>query len=733
MQLHAQKVTGLVRDSSEKPLSGAVVSIKETGSHTHSNDYGRFELSDILPGNYTLIFQLLGYTTIEKKVSVADGDKQFLFINMISSSVQLSEIRIDNSLNSNIQNISKLDINLRPVHSSQDILRIVPGLVIAQHAGGGKAEQIFMRGFDTDHGTDIELTVDDMPVNMVSHAHGQGYADLHFLIPELIQQVQFNKGPYYADHGDFNTAGFVDFKTYHKLPDNLAKMEGGEFGSFRFLTMMNLLNKKTINGNQTLYAANDINYADGYFDASQHFKRWNSLVKYTSYTRSSSFTLSLSNFTSTWDASGQIPSRAVEQGLINRFGSIDDNEAGNTSRQNVILSYSKEVSPDIYIKNSLYYSHYNFRLFSNFTFFLNDSVDGDMIKQQEKRNMTGYKFSVIHNGNLKKIKTISNAGFGVRTDFTQNSELSNVLQRSQLLNRKAFGNISQYNFHAFISEDLKITDKFSALTGLRYDYLVFQYENLLSESNDVRTSGAGILNPKLNLLYNPSDKLQLFIKSGSGFHSNDTRIINETDENELPRALGFDAGFISKPFKKLITGISFWVLDMEQELVYVGDEAITEPSGRTRRTGIDMMVRYQLSKYIYMDGDLNLSRPRLLDAKEGENYIPLAPDVTSTAGITLDNWKNLYVTLRYRYTGDRPANESNTVTAAGYLIFDGSIKYNWRSIELSLSAENILNAVWNEAQFDTESRLAFESESVSELHYTPGSPRWLRAGIGYKF
>ncbi|MEO1653079.1 MAG: TonB-dependent receptor plug domain-containing protein, partial [Bacteroidota bacterium] len=249
------------------------------------------------------------------------------------------------------------------VITAQEILRRVPGLFIGQHAGGGKAEQIFLRGFDIDHGTDVNLTVDGMPVNMVSHAHGQGYADMHFLIPETIDQIDFGKGPYYAHKGNFNTAGYVDFETKNRLDNSLVKLEYGRFNTFRSVGLFNLVNTEKNNA----YLAAEYTLTDGPFDASQNFTRFNLMGKYTGQVSSRDrFSLLVSHFTSKWDASGQIPNRAVDAGLIGRFGAIDDTEGGSTTRTNVMGEFIRNLNANTFLKSHAFYSHYTFELFSNF-------------------------------------------------------------------------------------------------------------------------------------------------------------------------------------------------------------------------------------------------------------------------------------------------------------------------------------------------------------------------------
>ena len=364
------KGTIIDQDSGE-PLVGASVAIAQTNVGAAANSYGKFSIQNLKSGEYELEISFVGFEKLSKKVMVTEGSATQVELSLKPSALSLGDVQVTQNLAQNASIISALDIELRPISTSQDVLKIVPGLFIAQHAGGGKAEQIFLRGFDIDHGTDIALSVDGMPVNMVSHAHGQGYSDLHFVIPETIERVAFDKGPYYANKGDFNTAGFAAFSTRKRLESNLFKVEGGQFGTFRTVGLFNLLEPKTTK-DPSLYLATEYFRTDGYFESSQNFNRFNTLLKYHQrLSDNKTIELSTSAFTSSWDASGQIPLRAIESGQISRFGAIDDTEGGNTSRVNLNAKLTTDLSDGGIIENQVFMSKYDFKLVSNFTFFFN--------------------------------------------------------------------------------------------------------------------------------------------------------------------------------------------------------------------------------------------------------------------------------------------------------------------------------------------------------------------------
>lgn len=654
-----------------------------------------------------------------------------------SNVINLSEVVVSDSKNNQAASeiISNIDKQLRPTNSAQDLLRLVPGLFIAQHAGGGKAEQIFLRGFDCDHGTDFSVNIDGMPVNMVSHAHGQGYADFHFVIPETVDKLKVFKGTYNTAYGDFATSGAGEFSTKNNIGKSMVKLEGGQFDTYRALAMLDLLQGKHLftKRNENFYVAGEYYFSNAYFESKQHFFRYNIFTKYSAQLNNNNYlTFSGSTFNSGWDASGQIPQRAVNDGAITRYGSIDPTEGGTTGRTNANAILTTTLKNGGIIKNQAYYSYYQFNLFSNFTFFLHDSVNGDQIAQTEKgRSIYGYKFTYEKSSKLagKNLKTV--VGAGTRIDAGEVMLRHSV--KRVILDTFSVGRLYQQNASAYIDETLDLTSKFSINAGVRFDYFDFKFDNFQYDSLSGRRQ-VPKASPKLNLYYNASSSVQLYAHAGLGFHSNDARsVVLKLAEHNLPTAFGYEAGSTFKLGKKMIINAALWGLDLQNELVYVGDEAVVEISGATRRLGADLSIRWQLTEFLFLDGDINYSHGRFINEPDGANRIPLAPTLTSTGGLSYKRAKGFNASLRYRYIDSRPANEDNTVTALGYFLLDAVVNYTMPKFQVGLTAENLLNTKWNQAQFDTESRLKGETQPVSELHYTPGTPFFLKASIAFFF
>ncbi len=721
---YAQNQKGIVVDRDGNPIENAYINNLNSESHAHTNEFGTFTIDKTAAGDQLKV-NALGY---KKKIITVTSSQNT--ITLEDDIFRLNEIVIQPKLSA-MNVISKIDLQTTPVNSSQEILRKVPGLFIGQHAGGGKAEQIFLRGFDIDHGTDIAISVDGMPVNMVSHAHGQGYADLHFVIPETVDKIDFGKGTYYASKGDFATAGYVSFQTKDKLESSSIGMEVGQFNTIRTVGLFDLLGNLK---KQNAYLATEYILTDGPFDSPQNFNRINLLGKYSAILGDNSkFSVSASRFASKWDASGQIPQRLVDNGTISRFGSVDDTEGGNTARTNVNAAVSKAIDENTFLKANAFYSKYDFELYSNFTFFLEDPINGDQIKQKENRTIYGMNVELNKKIIRNDLNVLLQYGAGFRADATKDTELSHTLNRTTTLQQIKLGDIDESNLFGYLNSEFSF-GKLMINPAVRLDYFKFNYQDKLSTNYKTQTESKVKISPKLNFIYTLNNNLQFFVKSGIGFHSNDTRVVVENSGKQiLPTAIGTDIGTIWKPLPKLIVNSALWYLYLEQEFVYVGDAGIIEPSGKSKRVGIDLGLRYQLNDWFYLDTDANYTYARSMEEPKGQDYIPLAPDFTSTGGVSFQKWNGFSGGLRYRYLKSRPANEDNSIVAKGYFVSDFNVNYEYKNIVFGVSAENIFNTAWNETQFATESRLKDEPTSVDEIHFTPGTPFFLKGKITYKF
>lgn len=718
-------LSGKVTDSaSHLPVSGATVLLLPTNQTDITDENGRFRFKNIPASARILSLSGIGY---QKLLIALNAFRNGQVLSLVPRQTQLSDVLITANSTNPYKMISESDIKMRNISNSQEVLRIVPGLFIGQHQGGGKAEQIFLRGFDNDHGTDISLNVDGMPINLVSHAHGQGYADSHFIIPETISGTTYKKGPYDAEKGDFATTGFVDFHTANAISNHTLKVEGGQFNTYRIMGMMNLLNERAKTKGQSWYAASEYRYSDSYFVDPQHFKRFNFFTKYHGQLNENNWlTISASSMYSKWDASGQIPESAVDAGVIPYYGALDPNEGGVTSRTNVNAQLLTLLANHDIIKNQLYYSKYKFDLHTNFTFFLVDTLNGDEIRQRESRNVYGYKGSYQQVSYLGNTRISTDIGINARLDETTDSELSHTINRYTLVNPVKLGDVKELSAGIFLSETFRFTEKFSINGGLRFDQFYYQYTNKLEGDSTLKGAGTykannNTVSPKINFYYQASAKVQFYASLGKGFHSNDARVVvADAGYKKLPALYGADLGTVFKPAKNLIVNAALWYSYLQKEYVYAGDGGTVDFSGRTQRIGFDLSTRYQPMNTIYIDVDVNYAHGRSIDEQKGENYIPLAPVWSSTGGLTYMLKSGFNGSLRYRYLAHRPANEDNSLVAKGYFINDLVLSYTKARYEVGVTVSNLFNVKWKETQFETTTRLKGESP-VNGIAFTPGT------------
>jgi outer membrane cobalamin receptor len=728
----------VIDELTREPVEYVSVLSNLYGKSAGTDRFGNFQLS--LPADTaTLQLSYIGYRT--KIIKAATGTKRMV-ISLGRGAIDLKEVQISPDLdNGSFHTLSALDLNLRPVNSSQDLMRLVPGLFIAQHMGGGKAEQIFVRGFDADHGTDINISVDDMPVNMVSHIHGQGYADLHFLIPETVSTFEYGKGPYYTEKGDFATAGYLNFSTKNALDKSMVSLEAGQFNTFRAMAMLNLLDSTARNKGENWYIAAEYNYTDGPFTFPEHYKRFNAFSKYTKQINANNkLSISASAFTTTWRASGEIPERAVAGGTtaidangnpviipqyanpIGRFGTIDSAQGGKTSRFNFIAKLNTDMGNNLNLENEAYYTHYNFLLHVNSTFFA-DTAGGER-QQNQDRDMFGYNGKLTKRNDWGNTILTSSVGLGTRFDLTYGTERSFVTEQYQFLKYFEFGNIKQNNSNAYLDETLQ-SGKWLFNAGVRVDYFNFNYHDT--------TKTKVIVSPKVNIQYTASDAIQFYLKTGKGFHSNNAvTVIGNNNFETLPAAYGADLGLNWKPIPHLYINAALWYLYLQQEFVYDDDGNIV-PGGKTRRIGVDFSGRYQLTHWLFADLNVNLARPRLADSAKNTGYLPLAPTFTSTGGLDFKFDNGINGGLSYRYLHSRPGNNTNTLVADGYFVTDLKINYTKKRYEVGLTIENLFNTKWNEFEAEEVSQLRGETAPVDQMSFTPGTPFFAKLRVAVFF
>lgn len=604
--------------------------------------------------------------------------------------------------------VREQDLRLRPIQRVGDLLRVAPGLITVQHAGGGKANQYLLRGFDADHGTDIALTVDGIPINMVSHGHGQGYADTNWIIPEMIERIEVYKGPYFAELGDFATAGAINLVTKRELKENFVSIQGGMLNTLRALAAVG----PSIGKLRTLFIGEG-SYSDGPFQNPERFKKYNLFAKLTyDLSERSSISLAVSSYGGDWYASGQIPSREVDAGRLDFFGNIDPTEGGNSSRQNVYLSYQFRDSKNEFTALA-YFSRYTLKIYSNFTLFSVDPVNGDGILQSDERYLGGLRASYRRRHRWKWLTFDSSVGISARFDDIHNA-LDNQRARERL-STVADHQIRESSLALYAKEEVAFSRWVRLIVALRADYFSFDVTDLredLTTQNDATSGVRGDMtfSPKATLVVSPHRKVDLFVNFGRGFHSNDGRgVVRAVDPvTPLTPALGYEVGARTRLFSRLDLAASFWGLDLDSELVWVGDEGTTEASNPSRRLGFEFEGRLRILDWLFADLDVTVNDAKFTQNAGNGNSVALAPRLTFAAGLSAVTPFGLRGSLRFTGIGPRPATEDDFLTAQGSYLLDAFIGYRWRFIELGLSLENMTNSRYKAAQFATTSRLRTE-------------------------
>ncbi len=623
------------------------------------------------------------------------------------------------------------EFQLRPIGSVQDILRVTPGLVMVQHSGGGKANQYFLRGFDADHGTDLALSVDGVPINMVSHAHGQGYSDTNFIIPEAVQRVEITKGPYFANQGDFATAGAVNLVTrddFEHSSVGLGLSGSPGYGAPGYRGLLIASPKWDV---ATATFAAEVGRQNGPFDNPENWNKYKLFNKVTfKLTPTSNLSIGEMSYGGNWHGSGQIPARAVEESLITRFGSIDPNEGGDTMRHQVYALYKLRPTDSSEIRALGYVGTYTFNLFSNFTLYLRDPENGDEIEQQDRRTFYGGKVSYRIEHELAGVRFDTTIGSDVRSDDIHEMlwDTRNRVQLSAVRN----DNVRETMLGAYVNEEIAPLDWARLVLGARADSLSFSVDNNLPNSTDPQNPHSGVdgaqqLSPKASAIVSPLRKkdaqLDVYVNWGHGFHSNDVRGAFTTPSvTPLTRAVGEEVGARTRLFEKLDLATALWMLDLDNETTWDGDNGTTSVSPGTHRYGAEFEGRYEFTPWLAADGAVTFTHSQFSADRENGGGLALAPKQTWSGGLSARHALGPGVAragLRFYGIGDRPASDDGVIVAPGFTQVDLHVGYRMRRWDLALDIENLLNSDYRSAQFDTVSRLRTEPAVGTPLSRLP--------------
>jgi hypothetical protein len=623
----------------------------------------------------------------------------------------------------------------RPTLRTGELLEVVPGLIVTQHSGDGKANQYFLRGFNLDHGTDLASRVDGLPVNMPTHGHGQGYSDINFLIPELVERIDYKKGTYYADEGNFSAAGAVDVTYMRHLDKSLAVLGGGEEGYRRALLAVspNL-------GEGEWLAAIDYQHNDGPWDLNERFRKVNGLFKYSRGDRDNGFGLTAMGYDGKWRSTDQIPLRAVESGEIDRFGFIDPTDGGETHRYSISADWWMQTGPG-QLHALAYAVDYHLDLISNFTYYTN-TTDGDQFEQFDDRTILGGNLRYTMPLTFGGLETELASGIDIRHDDISPVGLYHTRERKRISTVRQ-DEVKQTSYSAFISDGIAWTPKFRTTLGLRADY--FQFDVNSSFSANSGSANDSIVSPKLTIVFGPWASTELFLNLGEGFHSNDARgttiTVDPTDGftpaervNPLVKARGGEIGLRTSPIPQLQLASSLWTLGLDSELLFVGDGGTTEPSRESRRTGVELAAYYTPVSWLIVDADMAWSHARFTDDDPAGDRIPNAVDRVASLGLSInrpDGWSG---GARLRYLGPAALIEDNSVRSSATTLLNLQAGYRFTSnVKASIEMLNALDEKANDITYFYESQLRGEAEPVADIHFHPVEPRTLRASVSVTF
>ena len=616
-----------------------------------------------------------------------------------------------------------------------DVVKVAPGLFTGQHAGGGKANQYFIRGFDCDHGTDLAIWFDGMPVNEPSHAHGQGYADLHFIVPELVDRVQVDKGPYDIQYGDFATAAAISMTTRSKLDENEVYLYGGAFGTDRVVSML------ALPGSPNSILATEYYQSDGPFVDPEKNRRFNVFFKNTlAQSANSHLSITLMGYGASWNASGQIPLRAVDSGWIPLYGSEDSSEGGNSQRFSAALNYVDRPDPQNTLRATAYLIDYSLSLFSDFTFYDVDSVDGDEINQRDDRVTAGFHSDYRHDYAFGGVPTATIFGLEARDD-----RIHSVLDHAEdrrIIGHYVDANVDETSLGEYAMQSVQPFRWLYAEAGLRGDHFGFDVVDNLHKEGDSSITGnrdAQMWSPKANVVLTPWAKTDIFLNYGQGFHSNDAKgVTSPTDPaTPLTKAVGYEIGVRTKLWNRLDLASSLWRIDLHSEYVWDGDVGGTEFEGATRREGVDASIRWQILDWLWSDLDMTRNTSVYESDPGNSNSVALAPRFTATGGLSFRHPSGFYGGLRFQHLDDRPADPADSLHAAGFTVLDLNAGYRWNRWEVILNLGNLTDTRWYTAQFETTTRIknpqGVLGPATTDMDVVPGPPINVKVGLKYYF
>lgn len=615
----------------------------------------------------------------------------------------------------------------RPLLRPAEVLETVPGLIVTQHAGDGKANQYFLRGFNLDHGTDFSVAIDGMPINLPTHAHGHGYLDLNFLIPELVERIQYKKGPYAAEDGDFSSAGSARIDYRRALPEDYVSIGLGSNGYRRLLTAAD---KETAGGGRWLGAV-EVFHNDGPWEVPEHYKRLNGVLRYSEGTRNNGHSVAFMAYDGDWTSTDQLARRAVDQGLVNRYGSLDPTAGGNTRRLSLSGQWARQDGA-VQTRANAYLVDYRLNLFSNFTYAMDDPVNGDQFEQADRRRYGGFGWS-----RSQPVQWLGKEGdftWGVqgRQDDIDNVGLYRTAARQRLSTVRS-DSVNQGSLGLYGQWGAQWSDWLRSVAGLRHDRYRFKVDSSLAANSGKENDG--ITSPKLSLIFGPFANQEFYYNWGQGFHSNDARgtTIRVDPSNPgdpmsrvpaLVKSRGQEVGWRSAPAPGWNTSVALWRLDLDSELLFVGDAGTTEAGRPSHRQGVEWSNYWTPRDWLTLDADIALSKARFRDDSSVGNHVPGAVERTASVGVAVHDLGPWRGGLRLRYLGPRALIEDDSVRSGSSVMVNLNVGYKLAAkSQLTLEVLNLFNRKASDIDYYYESQLRGEAAKVEDVHSHPAEPR----------
>jgi TonB dependent receptor/TonB-dependent Receptor Plug Domain/Carboxypeptidase regulatory-like domain len=719
---------------------------------------GRYRFDAVRSGSAEITFRMINFSTVRRTLTVVAGSTvaaDAVLHVAASADIVITAPRTFRNL-AEIENpaenlvgvasagsegaITAAQLAVRPVNRPTEVLETVPGLVISQHSGEGKANQYYLRGFNLDHGFDFAQTIAGFPVNMPTHAHAQGYADSNFLIPELVSGVQYRKGPYYAENGDFSTAGSANINYFNVLARPIITATGGSFDYRRVLAAVS-----PRVGRGHVLAAFEYERDNGPWVSPNDKDKYNGVLRYSQGDLRNGLSATFLGFSNHWHSTDQIPQRAVESGLIDRFGFIEESDGGETYRYAGAFDWQRSGQNDS-TRLTAYTQHYGVQLFHNFTYFLNDPINGDQFEQFEERWTNGAKLTHRRLARLRNTHTENLVGVEMRHDSIGGPLGLYQTRATERIATIRADEVDQVSGSIFGKSEVEWSRTLRTTFGLRGD--VYYWDVRSNEALNSGTDTDGIVSPKVSAAFGPWRGTELYANYGLGFHSNSglgvlLRVDPFTGDAApsspaFARSQGSEFGVRTVAVRGLQLTATLWYLDFDSELIYVGDSGSTEEGPASRRLGLELTNYFYPHPWVTMDLDVSFSRARFLDVPVGEDYVPGALNRVISAGVSANPpaaaQRGLFGSLRLRHFGPRPLIEDNTVQSKSTSIVNGEVGYKFSdTVRLTFEAYNVFDAEVSDIDYFFESRLHDEPAPVDDIHFHAAIPRSARLSLHVSF